>query len=88
MSGLFSPKTPKIPEPVKPPTEDDALQTEEQLSRLRRRRGLASTFLMGRTSRAGAASQQLLGASGGGQSQSSGGAGGSGGPSGGRTIPQ
>lgn len=63
MSGLFSPKMPAVPEPVKPPTTDDARQAEEDLTKLRRRRGRAATFLM---SQAGArnrgAASSLLGA--------------------------
>lgn len=65
MSGLFSkPKMPAMPAPIPVPTTDDARQAEEDTLRLRRRRGLASTFLAGRTARAGAAAS-LLGAGGG-----------------------
>lgn len=88
MSGLFSPKMPAMPEPVKVPTTDDARQSEEDLMRLRKRRGLASTFLFnrpsGRPGSAGAASM-LLGAAagdsaaGGAAGSSAGGTGGGGG---------
>lgn len=53
---------PAIPEPIKTPTVDDARQSEEDLLRLRRRRGRASTFLTGQQ-RSAKASSQLLGAS-------------------------
>jgi hypothetical protein len=59
MSGLFSPKIPKAPEPVKPPTIDDTRQADEELMRLRRRRGRASTFLTSQKARR-AASASLL----------------------------
>ena len=59
MSGLITPKMPKIPEVPKAPTVDDAAQAEDDILRLRKRRGLASTFLVGgerqRTSAAAAA---------------------------------
>lgn len=59
MSGLFKPKMPAIPETPKAPTVDDAAQAEEDILRVRKRRGLASTFLVGgerqRTSAAAAA---------------------------------
>ena len=42
---LFSPKAPRIPEPPKAPTVDTAAQAENDIMRLRKRRGLASTFL-------------------------------------------
>jgi hypothetical protein len=70
---LFRPKMPAIPETPKAPTVDDAVQAEEDIARLRKRRGLASTFLVGgdrqRTSAAAAAlmgtgSGTALGASG------------------------
>lgn len=59
MSGLFSPSMPATPEPIKPPTTDDARQADEDIKKLRRRRGLASTFLTGQKARA---SSMLLGA--------------------------
>ena len=59
MSGLFSPSMPATPEPIKPPTTDDARQADEDMRKLRRRRGLASTFLTGQRTRA---SSMLLGA--------------------------
>lgn len=62
MSGIFSPKAPKIPEPIKPPTIDDARQADEELMRLRKRRGLASTFLVRQGPRRGAAAQLTEGA--------------------------
>lgn len=66
MSGIFSkPKLPAMPAPIPVPTTDDARQAEEDVMRLRRRRGLASTFLAGRTMRAGSASASLLGQGGG-----------------------
>jgi hypothetical protein len=61
MSGLFSPKMPKPPEPVKPPTVDDTRQAEEDLNRLRRRRGRASTFLSGPMRGRPSAASMLLG---------------------------
>jgi len=61
MSGIFSPpKLPPTPEPIKPPTVDDARQAEEDMLKLRRRRGLASTFLAGKVRPSAAGS--LLGA--------------------------
>jgi hypothetical protein len=48
---LFRPKMPAIPEPAKAPTVDDAAQAEADIMRLRKRRGLASTFLVGREQR-------------------------------------
>lgn len=65
MSGLFSPKMPAVPEPVKPPTTDDARQAEEDLTKLRRRRGRAATFLMSQGDRTRGAAASLLGAAGG-----------------------
>jgi hypothetical protein len=59
MTSLFSPKMPKAPEPVKPPTTDDTRQAEEDLMRLRRRRGRAATFLGGMRGRPSAASMLL-----------------------------
>lgn len=59
MSGLFSPDIPATPEPIKPPTTDDARQAEEDLTKLRRRKGRASTFLFGKTAKSGAASTAL-----------------------------
>lgn len=59
MSGLFAPSKPAVPEPIKPPTTDDARQADEDIRKLRRRRGLASTFLTGQRTRA---SSSLLGA--------------------------
>ncbi len=61
VTGLFQqPSMPAIPDPIKPPTVDDARQAEEDLLKLRRRRGRASTFLFGRTP--ASASSALLGA--------------------------
>lgn len=66
MSGILKrPKLPDMPAAIPQPTTDDARQAEEDVMRVRRRRGLASTFLAGRTSR-GSASSSLLGAGGGG----------------------
>lgn len=46
MAALFSsPKTPKIPAPVPPPTLDQASLNAEQNDRLRQRKGRASTLL-------------------------------------------
>ena len=59
MSGLFSPSMPATPEPIKPPTTDDARQADEDLKKLRRRKGLASTFLTGQRTKA---ASSLLGA--------------------------
>lgn len=59
MAGLFSPKVPKPPEPVKPPTIDDTRQADEELMRLRRRRGRASTFLAGQQPRRAATASLL-----------------------------
>ena len=61
MSGIFKPTMPTMPEPIKPPTVDDATQAEEDFNRLRRRRGLASTFLLGKTQRGTSAADSLLG---------------------------
>jgi hypothetical protein len=65
MSGLFSPKIPKAPEPVKPPTIDDTRQADEELMRLRRRKGLASTFLVSQRPRRPGAWSQLTDMAGG-----------------------
>ena len=50
MSGLFS--TPRVnvtkaPDPVPPPTIDDAQRNRVESDRLRRRRGLAGTLVSG-----------------------------------------
>jgi hypothetical protein len=86
MSGIFSkPTMPTVPDPIRPPTTDDARQAEEDMLRLRRRRGLASTFLARGGSRMGAAGS-LLGSGGG--SSGGGGVGRGGGDySGGGAIP-
>ena len=36
------PSMPKVPDPIKPPTTDDARQAEEDIGKLRRRRGCCS----------------------------------------------
>lgn len=62
MSGLLKPKLPAIPETPKAPTVDDAAQAEEDILRLRRRRGLASTFLVNSDrQRTSAAASALMG---------------------------
>ena len=64
MAAMFSsPKTPKIPEPVPPPTIDQASVNSEQADRLRQRRGRLSTLLSPDMSEAGApvAQKSLLG---------------------------
>lgn len=49
MKALFgAPKMPEMAQPPAPPTIDNTRQAEEDLARLRRRRGLQSTFLFGR----------------------------------------
>lgn len=78
---LFSPKMPAIPETPKAPTVDDAAQAEADIVRLRKRRGLASTFLVGQRQRTSAATA-LMG-TGTGTALGSGGAGGG---SGGGTV--
>lgn len=77
---LFRPKMPAIPETPKAPTVDDAIQAEEDIARLRRRRGLASTFLVGRRQRTSAAAASLMGTGSGTSLGSSSGGGGGGGP--------
>lgn len=59
--NLLRPKMPAIPETPKAPTVDDAIQAEEDIARLRKRRGLASTFLVGQRQRASAAAASLMG---------------------------
>lgn len=81
---LFRPKMPEIPETPKAPTVDDAVQAEEDIARLRRRRGLASTFLVGQRQRTSAAAS-LMG-TGSGTSLGSSGGGGGGGTGGGRAA--
>lgn len=78
---LFRPKMPAIPETPKAPTVDDAVQAEEDIARLRRRRGLASTFLVGQRQRTSAAAS-LMGTGSGTSlgSSGTGGGGGGGGP--------
>lgn len=58
---LFSPKTPSIPEPPKAPTVDSAAQAEADIMRLRKRRGLASTFLTQPGVKASPAASALMG---------------------------
>jgi hypothetical protein len=45
MSGLFKPKMPKIEPPPPPPETDVAKQREIESTRMRRRRGRASTMM-------------------------------------------
>lgn len=45
MSGLFKPKMPKIEPTAPPPTVDEAQVRRNELDRMRRRRGRASTIL-------------------------------------------
>lgn len=80
---LFRPKMPAIPETPKAPTVDDAIQAEEDIARLRKRRGLASTFLVGQRQRTSAAAASLMGTGSGTSLGSSGSGGGSGGSTGG-----
>lgn len=78
MTALFS--SPKMPAAVAPPptpTVDDTRQAEEDLMRLRKRRGLASTFLFGR-SKPGRIASGILGAGASGTTDSAPAAGGSG----------
>lgn len=53
MTQLFSPSTPKLPDPPKPaapPAVTDTVQTTDaEADRLRRRRGTAATILAGDT---------------------------------------
>lgn len=84
--NLFRPKMPAIPETPKAPTVDDAVQAEEDIARLRRRRGLASTFLVGQRQRTSAAASSLMGTGSGTSLGSSGGGGGGGGTGGGRAA--
>ena len=81
---LFRPKMPAIPETPKAPTVDDAVQAEEDIARLRRRRGLASTFLVGQRQHTSAAAASLMGTGSGTSLGSSGSGGGSGGGGSGR----
>ena len=81
---LLRPKMPAIPETPKAPTVDDAIQAEEDIARLRKRRGLASTFLVGQRQRTSAAAASLMG-TGSGTSLGSSGGGSSGGGGGGGT---
>lgn len=83
---LFRPKMPAIPETPKAPTVDDAVQAEEDIARLRRRRGLASTFLVGQRQRTSAAAASLMGTGSGTSLGSSSGGGGGGGTGGGRAA--
>lgn len=87
---LFRPKMPAIPETPKAPTVDDAVQAEEDIARLRKRRGLASTFLVGQRQRTSAAAASLMGTGSGtslgSSSGGSSGGGGGGGTGGGRAA--
>lgn len=64
-AGIFSqPKMPAAkPLPVQP-TVDDARQAEEDLARLRKRRGRASTFLAGTFGKPTSAAASMLGSAG------------------------
>lgn len=87
--NMFRPKMPAIPETPKAPTVDDAVQVEEDIARLRKRRGLASTFLVGQRQRTSAAAASLMGTGSGtslGSSGSGSGGGGGGGTGGGRAA--
>lgn len=66
MTSLFkTPKTPAVPEPIKPPTRDDAAIALEAEDKNRRRQGRASTILSQASSRtqsaSGTSAKQLLG---------------------------
>lgn len=61
MSGLFG-KQPKVPQAPKVPTVDDARQAEEEVMKLRRKRGRASTFLSQTAARTGLSAADRLGA--------------------------
>jgi len=56
-----SPKIQQVAPPPPPPTVDDTRQAEEDLARLRRRRGLSSTFLFGRGKPGATAANSMLG---------------------------
>lgn len=89
MKALFSPPSmPALQPPPPPPTIDDTKQAEEDLARLRKRRGLMSTFLFG-TGKPTNSSAMLLGpgasgapSTGGSGSSTGGGSGGGGSASG------
>jgi hypothetical protein len=62
MSGLFSPKIPKMQEPPPPPMVDQSVINREAMDLARRRRGRAATVLAGDTGTSGSvAVKSLLG---------------------------
>lgn len=87
MQALFSPpKMPALQPPPVAPTVDDTRQAEEDMMRLRRRRGLASTFLFGRGKPSSSASAMLGAGTSASPSLGTGGASGGGASGGGKVM--